>query len=156
LRTPVPNVARPSPAFVNPPEPDMAPVRFNEPADDDAVVLFTVAVTESFSVIVAEMVTFPDPAPPVVMLAPAPPLLKINGPPEAPLGIPMVFVVRVVKDNEPTVIPPPGELPTRLAETFGTPVTAGVEKMAEAPTPLGIVPSTQVELLVQLSVPPLP
>src|ERR1041385_937879 len=58
---PVPNVAKPSPSFVNPPVPEIVPVRLSAPAADDAVVLFTVTVKESVNVIGAEMVLFPVP-----------------------------------------------------------------------------------------------
>src|SRR5437868_1606685 len=84
----------------------MVPVRLSDPAAELAVVLLTKAVTESVNDMATEMVLFPVPAPIVVMVAPAPPLSKIRGPP-VPVEIVLVNVDRSVLNTiDPTVLVP--------------------------------------------------
>ena len=82
----------------------------------EAAVLFAITRRESVRTTDAEMVLFPVPPPEVVTVAgPLPASSKVSGPPAVPLGIPIVVVPVLLKLIEPTVIPPPAEVPARLA-----------------------------------------
>jgi hypothetical protein len=95
----------PAPSFVNPPAPDQAPVNVKAPEPLVVVVLLTVTITESLSVVVAEIVFTTSPVPPTVIAADPELTSNVNEPP-VPLDSKKVFVELLVSAIEPTVRAP--------------------------------------------------
>src|SRR5437899_2418516 len=127
----------------------MAVVRFRLPDADVAVVLFTIAVSELLSTSAAEMVVCPVPAPVTVMVAPLAPPSRMSLDPVVPVVIELVKVEPMSEEIDPTVKPvvPESTVTARFA-------VVGLVKVAESPTPLGLVPPLQLASVAQLPLSP--
>src|ERR1041385_296778 len=136
---PVPNVASPSPCLVKPPGPEIVAVKFSAPAADDAVMLFTVATSESARNIGAEIVLFPVPTAAGTAMAAGPiPVSSNASVPLAPVVSDIVnaFAPSLLKVIEPTTCGA-STVTVRLAVCAGLNGPAALFKIALAPVPFG-------------------